>query len=144
MKRLLIIGGVIVIALAVGVYRAKLGAQENEARITKLEADKRKVANDIAVMKAEETYLSRPERIGPMARDKLGLVPATPDQYTAPEAVQRRVGGEQPAAATLPEPAPTPTPSAKPKGAPKASPSTQPSPASMTTTPSPSPRGGAQ
>jgi len=36
--------------------------------------------NDIAVLKAERSHLSRPERIDPLAR-RLGLVPPQPEQF---------------------------------------------------------------
>jgi cell division protein FtsL len=104
MKRLLIVGGVIVAVLAVAVYRAKLGAEETEGRIEGLEAQARKVSEEINVLKAEEAYLTRPERIGPIARERLGLAPAAPGQYTAPEALSNRLGEER---LTLPPEAPT-------------------------------------
>ena len=47
------------------------------------------------MLKAEEAYLTRPERIGPIARERLGLAPASPGQYTAPEALSRRLGEER-------------------------------------------------
>ncbi len=63
-------------------------------------------------MKAEEAYLTRPDRIGPIARQQLGLEQATPRQYVAPEALSRTLGEER---LTLPAvtpdaaaPAPTP------------------------------------
>src|SRR5690348_10899212 len=95
MKRLLVVGGLIVAVLAVSVYRAKLGAEETEGKIGDLQAEARKVTEEISVLKAEEAYLTRPERIGPIARDQLGLQPAQPEQYTAPEALARRLGEEQ-------------------------------------------------
>ena len=95
MKRLAIIGGLVVAVLAVAVYRAKLGAEETEGRIETLQAEAKKVSDEISVLKAEEAYLTRPERIGPIARDRLGLQPATPGQYTAPEALPRRLGEEK-------------------------------------------------
>jgi cell division protein FtsL len=113
MKRLLIVGGLVVAVLAVAVYRAKLGAEETEAKNVELKTDARKLTEEIAVLKAEEAYLTRPERIGPIARERLGLQPARPDQYTAPEALSRRLGEER---LTLPEapPALSPKPAAKP------------------------------
>ena len=95
MKRLLIVGGLIVAVLAVSVYRAKLGAEETEGKIGDLQAEARKVTEEISVLKAEEAYLTRPERIGPIARERLGLQPAEPEQYTAPEALKRRLGEER-------------------------------------------------
>jgi cell division protein FtsL len=95
MKRLLIVGGLIVAVLAVSVYRAKLGAEETESKIEDLAAEARKVTEEISVLKAEEAYLTRPERIGPIARDKLNMQPAQPEQYVAPEALSRRLGEEE-------------------------------------------------
>jgi len=95
MKRLLVVGGLIVAVLAVSVYRAKLGAEETETKIEGLQAEARKVTEEISVLKAEEAYLTRPERIGPIAHDKLNMQPAQPEQFTAPEALSRRLGEEQ-------------------------------------------------
>ena len=95
MKRLLIVGGLIVAVLAVSVYRAKLGAEETETKIEGLQAEARKVTEEISVLKAEEAYLTRPERIGPIAHEKLNMQPAQPEQFTAPEALSRRLGEEQ-------------------------------------------------
>ena len=103
MRKLTIIGGLIVVVLAVAVYRAKLGAEETQGEIDTLSAEASAIGKDIAVMKAEEAYLTRPERIGPIARQKLGLEQAKPDQYTASEALSRRLGEER---LTLPPQAP--------------------------------------
>ena len=103
MRRLAIIGGLVVVVLAVAVYRAKLGAEETQGEIAGLKAQVASIGKDISVMKAEEAYLTRPERIGPIARQKLGLEQAKPDQYTASEALSRRLGEER---LTLPTPAP--------------------------------------
>ncbi|MDP3493592.1 MAG: cell division protein FtsL [Hyphomonadaceae bacterium] len=103
MRKLAIIGAVIVVVLAVAVYRAKLGAEETQGEIDLLTAEASAIGKDIAVMKAEEAYLTRPERIAPIARQQLGLEQAQPDQYTASEALSRRLGEER---LTLPAPAP--------------------------------------
>ena len=95
MKRLLIGGVVLVVVLAVGVYRAKLGAEDTQAHIDELNTDIKKVQGQISVLKAEETYLSRPDRIGPIARDRLGLELAKPEQYSAGEMLPRRLGEER-------------------------------------------------
>ena len=103
MRKLAIIGAFIVVVLAVAVYRAKLGAEETQGEIDMLKAEATSIGKDISVMKAEEAYLTRPERIGPIARQKLGLEQAKPDQYTASEALSRRLGEER---LTLPPQAP--------------------------------------
>jgi cell division protein FtsL len=119
MRKLMIAGGVVVAVLAFAVYRAKLGAEATESHIATLQDDKKKVDQEIAVLKAEEAFLTRPERIGPIAREKLGLEPAKPQQFTAPEALSRRLGEER---LTLPDAEPiaiTPAP-AKPAAKPVA------------------------
>ena len=95
MIRLVVVGGVVVAGLAVGVYRAKLGAQETDTRIADLRGEISRVNEEISVLEAEEAYLSRPERIGPLARERLGLQPAEPEQFTASEMVSHRVGEER-------------------------------------------------
>jgi cell division protein FtsL len=119
MKRLAIVGGLIVALLAVGVYRAKLGAEETQANIDELKGQVDGVQKQISVLKAEEAYLSRPERIGPMARDRLGLGPAAPEQFTAGEMLSRRLGEEAIQLPATPEAAPAPASEPAPAGTPK-------------------------
>jgi cell division protein FtsL len=107
MKRIAIVACIVAAGLAIGVYRAKMGAEESESRIDQLQEDVRTVQEDISVLKAEEAYLSRPERIGPLARDHLGLEPTSPGQFTAEEALAARLGQER--LALAPEPAPPST-----------------------------------
>jgi cell division protein FtsL len=96
MKRVLILA-LVTAGLAIGVYRAKLGARDNEQRIEALQGDIQKTQEEISVLKAEEAYLARPERIGPLASERLGLSPSSPEQFTAPEMLSRRLGEERPA-----------------------------------------------
>jgi cell division protein FtsL len=95
MMRLAIAGGLVVAALAVGVYRAKMGAEATEARIEAVQGEIDAAEERINVLKAEEAYLARPERIGPLARRDAGLAPASPNQFTAPEMISRRLGEER-------------------------------------------------
>jgi cell division protein FtsL len=113
MRKLAIIGGFIVVVLAVAVYRAKLGAEETQGEIAGLKAQVASIGKDISVMKAEEAYLTRPERIGPIARQKLGLEQAKPDQYTASEALSRRLGEERLTLPPVEEASPTSAPAPK-------------------------------
>jgi cell division protein FtsL len=119
MKRVLIAGAVVVAVLAVGVYRAKLGAEETQGKIDGLNAEVKKVNEQISVLKAEEAYLSRPERIGPIARG-MGLQPAAPEQYTAAEMMSRRLGEERIALPVAPEAVPAPAKPARPQPVPAA------------------------
>jgi cell division protein FtsL len=95
-----IAGLVVAATLAVGVYRAKLGAQETEGRIDEMRAGIARTQEEIAVLRAEEAYLSRPERIGPLARERLGLEPVAPVQFAPVDSLSGRVSpppGEAPA-----------------------------------------------
>jgi cell division protein FtsL len=103
MNRLAVIGLIVVAVLAVGVYRAKLGASETEGKNARVKTEIAAVTKEINVMRAEEAFLEQPSRIGPIARNRLGLEPSTPDQFTAPEQVGKRVG-EARAALALPAP----------------------------------------
>lgn len=80
MKKLYIAAFVAICLLAISVYRAKLGAQESERAIDKLEGEISALEEELSVLRAEEAHLSRPERIGPIARDQLGMSPVKPDQ----------------------------------------------------------------
>lgn len=94
MMRVFVVALVVIAGLAIGVYRAKLGAQDNEKRIEALRGDIRETQEEISVLRAEEAYLARPERIGPLASERLGLTPSAPEQFTAPEMLSRRLGEE--------------------------------------------------
>ncbi|MEY2759318.1 MAG: hypothetical protein RIR33_3096 [Pseudomonadota bacterium] len=109
MKRLAIIGGLVVTVLAVAVYRAKLSAEETQVRIDELRIAAQAEQAAIATLKADEAVLTRPERIGAIAQQQLGLEPANPDQYVAPEALKQRLGEEKlrlapPASGATPQP----------------------------------------
>lgn len=99
MKHIFIVALVVVGFLAVSVYRAKLGAQEAERRIEALQVKVSGLEEELAVLRAEEAHLSRPERIGPIARKELGLAPVQPEQMAGEAALEahlrdlRRVEG---------------------------------------------------
>ena len=69
-------------------HQTKLLADANQST----ERQIRKLGRDIAVLRAERSYLMRPDRIEPLAR-KLGMRPARGDQFITREelfAKQRR------------------------------------------------------
>jgi cell division protein FtsL len=112
MKRLAIIGGLVVAVLAVAVYRAKLSAEEALVRIDELKIEAQAEEAAIATLRADEAVLTRPERIGGIAQQQLGLEPANPSQYVAPEALKQRLGEEK---LRLPQPTDGPAEGAKPQ-----------------------------
>ena len=61
-------------------HQTKLLADANQST----EREIRKLGRDIAVLRAERSYLMRPDRIEPLAR-KLGMRPARGDQFITPK-----------------------------------------------------------
>ena len=61
-------------------HQTKLLADANQSA----ERENTKLGRDIAVLRAERSYLTRPDRIEPLAR-KLGMQPARGDQFITRE-----------------------------------------------------------
>jgi cell division protein FtsL len=60
-------------------YHQSYETRSLEAEVMAQERRVERLASEIAVLEAERAFLSRPERIEPLAR-MLGLRPATPEQ----------------------------------------------------------------
>lgn len=71
------------IASAALLYSLNYETRRIEAEVQAQERAVQKARNDIAVLKAERSHLTRPDRIDPLAR-RLGLVPPSPEQFTSP------------------------------------------------------------
>lgn len=67
-------------------YSLNYETRRLEADVQAQERAAQKARSDIAVLKAERSHLSRPERIDPLAR-QLGLVPPRPEQFAGPRAL---------------------------------------------------------
>ncbi|MEQ1670079.1 MAG: cell division protein FtsL [Hyphomicrobium sp.] len=86
------------VASAFLLYSLNYETRHLEAQIQGQERAAQKAKSDIAVLKAERSHLSRPERIDPLAR-QLGLMPPRPDQLVAPDvAAAIAVTGKAPVA----------------------------------------------
>lgn len=84
-KRLFLPAALLVIViLALSLYRAKAEADLARDRIAALEAERSRLEADIATLQAETAYLSRPERVDKLARSQLGMRPAEPTPKTEP------------------------------------------------------------
>ena len=94
MKKLYIAAFVAICLLAISVYRAKLGAQDSERAIKRLEGEISALEEELSVLRAEEAHLSRPERIGPIARDQLGMSPVKPDQLAKQGELAEQIGAD--------------------------------------------------
>ena len=67
------------VASAFLLYSLNYETRRLEAQIQAQERESQKAKSDIAVLKAERSHLSRPERIDPLARSQ-GLMPPRADQ----------------------------------------------------------------
>lgn len=61
-------------------YGLNYETRKLEAHVVERERELAQMRDDIAVLKAERSHLSRPQRIDPLAR-QLGLKPPRPDQF---------------------------------------------------------------
>ncbi len=83
MRLLNIAGFCFALASAFMLYGLSYETRRLETQVQAQERAADKARTDIAVLKAERSHLSRPERIDPFAR-QLGLMPPRPDQLVAP------------------------------------------------------------
>lgn len=84
MRLLNIVAFCFTIASAFLLYGLNYETRRLESQIQDKERAAAKAKSDIAILKAERSHLSRPDRIDPLAR-RLGLRPARPDQLIAPD-----------------------------------------------------------
>lgn len=68
------------LASAVGLYVVNYRARATELSILKAEAKLEELDREIATLRAERAFLSRPDRIEPLAR-QLGMRPARGSQF---------------------------------------------------------------
>lgn len=71
------------VASAFLLYSLNYETRRIEAHVQMQERAAEKARSDIAILKAERSHLSRPERIDPFARQQ-GLAPPRPDQLAPP------------------------------------------------------------
>lgn len=84
------------VACAVVLYTVSYDTRELDHSVQDQERRIERLRSDIAVLRAERAYLSRPERIEPLAR-AIGMVPAQGEQYvdmgSLPVGGSQRAGG---------------------------------------------------
>ncbi len=95
------------LACAFTLYTVSYDTRELDQLVQSKERRIERLRSDIAVLRAELAYLSRPERIEPLAR-AMGFEPAKGEQYVEPEklaggtSVQGDTPGDARRAATAP------------------------------------------
>ena len=82
------LGMVVVVVLAVSLYRAKTEAQETRKHIATLEKELRETRRAISAREAEIAYLERPERLREIARAQLNLSPVRTGQLKSIDDLQ--------------------------------------------------------
>jgi cell division protein FtsL len=80
------------VASAFLMYSLNYETRRLEAYVQSQERTADKARSDIAILKAERSHLSRPERIDPFARQQ-GLAPPRPDQLALPDDVSVLMSG---------------------------------------------------
>lgn len=71
---------VLAVALAIGLYRMKTEADAARARVIELEQQVATAKAELKTLAAEVAVLESPARVEAMAKQRLGLTPATPAQ----------------------------------------------------------------
>lgn len=84
----LTLGMIVVVVLAVSLYRAKTEAQETRRHIATLEKELRETRRAISAREAEIAYLERPERLREIARARLNLTPVQTGQLKSLDELQ--------------------------------------------------------
>ena len=78
------------IVSAFGLYVVSYKTREIVAANQRMEKDIDTITRDIAILRAERSYLMRPERIEPLALE-LGMGPVTGDQFMSVGEMQNRL-----------------------------------------------------
>lgn len=86
---------VLVVALAIGLYKAKTDAARTEARVRDLQHQISEGESDLRALRAEIAELERPERIEALAEDRLGAVVGSESAALPESAIGQRLPAPQ-------------------------------------------------
>jgi cell division protein FtsL len=82
---------IIVILLAIGLYKAKSDAARTEAHVRQLQAEIEDSEADLRALRAEIARNESPERVAAMAEDHLGLVIGSESSALPEDAIAHRL-----------------------------------------------------
>jgi len=91
MRPVAVIWLIALVGVAAGVYLVKYRASELRGELKEVRSDIRSERERLRVLRAEWTYLTRPERLAREARERLDMRPVTPGQIVEPDALPPRV-----------------------------------------------------
>lgn len=92
----------VMIGLLMLIYQQKHETRQLEARAAQLSSEIAAQTRALAVLRAEWTYLSRPERLERIAREKMGLAPVTVKQVVPYSEMVAPLGAAESAEADQP------------------------------------------
>jgi len=90
-----IVAAVLVVALAIGLYKAKTDAARTEAHVRDLQSQLDEGEADLRALRAEIAQLERPERIETLAEDRLGSVVGSESAALPESAIGQRLPAPQ-------------------------------------------------
>ena len=89
--RLILLSALILVGLGTTLYQVKTGIDERQDRLQRLELRIADTKRDIAVLEAEWSYLSRPERVMTLSGDLLQMKPIGQDRILPLDAIPMRI-----------------------------------------------------
>ena len=101
MRLTTVAAALLVLVSAFALTWLKIDTRRLEAQVARDERRREKLQADIAVLKAELAFLTRPERLDVLARRHLGLRPMGRGQTAAPEQLATQIAAQAKARAGL-------------------------------------------
>lgn len=90
-RALQIVAALLIVALAIGLYKAKSDAARTEAHVRELQSEIVEGEADLRALRAEIAELERPERIEALAEDRLGAVVGSESAALPEAAIAQRL-----------------------------------------------------
>jgi cell division protein FtsL len=95
-RALHIVAAVLIVLLAVGLYKAKTDAAKAETRVRELQTQIEETEADLRALRAEIAHLESPARVEDLAQRHLGLAPGAERAPLPAAEIDRRLPPAQP------------------------------------------------
>ena len=89
--RIIILTAIVLASLGTTLYQVKIGIDERQAELRRLQAEIATTQRDIAVLEAEWAFLSRPDRVMNLSASLLDMGPISRDRILPLEAIPMRL-----------------------------------------------------
>jgi len=90
-RALQVAAAVVIVALAIGLYRAKSDAAKTEAHVRQLQTQIEETEADLRALRSEIAQLESPARVEELAEQELGLVVGSESAALPESAIERRL-----------------------------------------------------